>query len=404
MLQLGVLSAQKRVPQARADYVVVLWVIAAFLVTLTFAATYWRLRRASRRWPATHLHGQRVLVAPATGPLVLGLVRPNIVVPRWLLTRPHDEQRVILNHEIEHLEAGDQKLLAAACLLSALMPWNPAAWIILARIRLAIEIDCDARVLRSGVSPLSYGSLLARVAEASSPFLLGAMGIAPHSSHLRLRILAMQPRRFNRSIMRGAAAAAVGIVSLLAACEARVPTSADIDRMDGAAVGRVGSLSGIIPDSSVVWVVDGVPSTAAAAKRIPAEKLASISIKKVEGRPIISLRTKSAVGRAMTADTTRIARVNASYADTGRIARITMDSPDTTATDPARRIGFPVGAQPLVIIDGAPSSASALSSLSRDRIERVEVIKGESAIARYGASGTNGVILVTTKRGDGSQR
>ena len=292
ILQTSVITAQQRVPALSAEYIAALWILATLLVGLSFAAAHWRLRRASRRWPTADLHGRRVRVAPSTGPLVLGLFRPEIVVPRWVLARPPDEQNVIVSHEVEHLNAGDQNLLAVGCLAAALMPWNPACWIMLARLRLAIEIDCDARVLRGGVSPRSYGSLLVDVAESSSPLLLGTMGLAARSSHLRSRILAMQSRRFDHPIIRGAAAALIGLVSLLAACESRLPTATDIARMDAASIERATPTIGVTQDSSVTWMVDGVASTSAAAKQIPADSIVSVQITKANGHGEIHLLTR----------------------------------------------------------------------------------------------------------------
>lgn len=382
ILQASVLTARQRVPAVPTEYIAGIWALATLLVGLSFAATNWRLRRASRSWPTTHLHGHRVRVAPSAGPLVLGLVRPEIVVPRWVLSRPAGEQNVILTHEIEHLRAGDQKLLAAGCLAAALMPWNPACWIMVARLRLAIEIDCDARVLRGGVSPRSYGSLLVDVAESSSPFLVGTMGLAARSSHLRSRILAMQSRRFNHPFLRGTAAAIVGLVSFLAACESRMPTATDVARMDAASVERAAPTMGLPQDSAVAWVVDGAPSTAAAAKGIPAESIASVRVSKAEGHAQIHIITKE--GQRLAVDPVRVARVVA-------------PSHDPVASTGVKIAATAATAQPLVIIDGFPSTRTALAKLSADRIASVEVVKGESALAQYGESGRNGVILVTTK-------
>jgi TonB-dependent SusC/RagA subfamily outer membrane receptor len=382
ILQASVLSAQQRVPAVPTEYIAVIWALATLLVGSSFAATGWKLRRASRGWPTADLHGHRVRVAPSTGPLVLGLIHPEIVVPRWVLTRPPAEQNVILTHEIEHLNAGDQNLLALGCLAGALMPWNPACWIMVARLRLAIEIDCDARVLRAGVSPRCYGSLLVDVAESSSPFLLGTMGLAARPSHLRSRILAMQSRRFNRPFLRGTAAALVGLVSFLGACESRMPTAADIARMDAASVERAAPKIGLPQDSLTAWVVNGTPSTAAAAKQIPAESIASVRLSKENGRSQVRIVTKE--GQRLGADTARVTRVV------------------TPSHEPVMRTGVKIAptaltAQPLVIVDGLPSTTAALGKLSVDRIASVEVVKGESALAQYGESGRNGVILVTTK-------
>ena len=54
------------------------------------------------------------------------------------------------------------------------------------------------------------------------------------------------------------------------------------------------------------------------------------------------------------------------------------------------------GSKPLVIIDGV---AGSLSSLNPSDISSIEVLKDASAAAIYGATGGNGVILVTTKTG-----
>lgn len=54
---------------------------------------------------------------------------------------------------------------------------------------------------------------------------------------------------------------------------------------------------------------------------------------------------------------------------------------------------------PLYIIDGSPSNATEFSTLSADDIESVEILKDAASQAIYGARASDGVILVTTKRG-----
>lgn len=57
---------------------------------------------------------------------------------------------------------------------------------------------------------------------------------------------------------------------------------------------------------------------------------------------------------------------------------------------------------PLIILDGSPYYFS-WSELNPDDIESIEVLKDASSAAIYGARGANGVILITTKKGDGSK-
>ncbi|MCB6973004.1 TonB-dependent receptor [Butyricimonas sp. DFI.6.44] len=56
--------------------------------------------------------------------------------------------------------------------------------------------------------------------------------------------------------------------------------------------------------------------------------------------------------------------------------------------------------EPLVLIDGVESSRLDLARMVPEDIESFSVLKDASATAMYGARGANGVILVTTKKGE----
>ncbi len=62
------------------------------------------------------------------------------------------------------------------------------------------------------------------------------------------------------------------------------------------------------------------------------------------------------------------------------------------------------GNEPLYVIDGVPCDARAFANLESNDIESLEVLKDASAAAIYGSRGSCGVILVTTKRGDGESK
>lgn len=55
--------------------------------------------------------------------------------------------------------------------------------------------------------------------------------------------------------------------------------------------------------------------------------------------------------------------------------------------------------QALIVVDGVPVRSNFLSSLNPNDISDVTVLKGASAAALYGVDATNGVLVVTTKRG-----
>ena len=211
-----------------------------------FALVNARAARLRRRWPLHLLHGVTARVAPATGPAVLGLARPEIVVPRSLLERSDDEQRLILAHEREHVRARDHLLLAAGWLVVIALPWHPAVWYILGRLRLAIELDCDARVLRAGASPRTYGTLLIEVATWGGGSRIGALALADGPSQLERRIRAMNGSKKRHGTVSAAVACAVGAVLVLVACEAKIPTAAEIEQMDVASAQRSAAEGGFL--------------------------------------------------------------------------------------------------------------------------------------------------------------
>jgi TonB-linked SusC/RagA family outer membrane protein len=55
-------------------------------------------------------------------------------------------------------------------------------------------------------------------------------------------------------------------------------------------------------------------------------------------------------------------------------------------------------ASPLIILDGAPFAGN-LNTISSDQVESITVLKDASSTALYGSRGSNGVIVITTKRG-----
>lgn len=385
----GMQTVQRAVPPSINAYAFAVCVLGALAVMLAFAVAYRRVRRARLHWPTAHLHGHRVRLSPGVGPVVIGVVRPEITVPRWIMDRAAYEQRLILEHEASHIAARDPLLLFAGCALAALMPWNPALWLMVSRLRLAIELDCDARVLRAGGSPRAYGTLLVDVAEHVQPIRFASLALSDAASHLQQRILAMDTRRPTHPVLRAACVALVGAAGLLAACEASVPTAADIAHMDASSAERTvkGFATARRVDSAEVWMVDGKVTSAAAAKAIVRDSITSINVTGFDGKHALTMRINTRGARAI--------------ADTA-IYRPTLELGAPRAGEPIGRQPLmlrdvPVNDQPIAIVDGKRVEASALRTFDRDKIAAVEVVKGPDAIKTYGPDAANGVIVVRTK-------
>jgi beta-lactamase regulating signal transducer with metallopeptidase domain len=364
----------------------ILWLALSGAALLVFLGVYARFRRARLRWPRAELAGSTVRLAPQAGPAVVGLADAEIVVPHWLLRRSSDEQRLVVAHEREHLRAGDPWLLAVGCCCAVLLPWHPAVWWLLARLRLGVELDCDRRVLAGDVNARTYGSLLIDLASRGSSLHAGALALADTPSHLERRLLAMTARPGRLDRVRASVLGAIAIVAvgaLVVACDSGLPTSADVDRMDVASASRAArliSLGGAGPGTTI-YLVDGKRVTAAQANALSADSIASIRITKAR-----SARDSASI----------VILTRGSAMRSGKLTLALRDSmPHLLVTR-----GTPAGKfNGLLMVDGVQASAGLLQSLAPDSIATVEVVKGPTAMRLYAQpAARNGVILITTKR------
>jgi beta-lactamase regulating signal transducer with metallopeptidase domain len=199
------------------------WVLASALLILGVAVHALLLHRGARRWATARVAGVEVLVSDRVGPAVVGLLRPRIVLPRWALEAPPEAQALIIAHERTHLDADDARLLAVAILLIVCMPWNLPLWWQLHRLRFAIEVDCDARVLRGGGEMTRYGETLIMVGERHSSGLAVVAAMSEPKSNLeqRLRKMLSKPKKF--AWASGTALAALSLVLAASAAEVSPP-------------------------------------------------------------------------------------------------------------------------------------------------------------------------------------
>jgi len=183
------------------------WIAASLLILLLFAGAALGLKRRSMSWARQRAGGEDVLVSDGVGPALLGLVSPRIVLPPWALALEADELEMVLLHESEHREARDPALMAGGILLLALAPWNPALWWGFRRLRLAVEGDCDSRVLAHGVPRQRYGSLLLGVASGARGIFPLAPALAEGGSSFLERRLRMMKNSVGKKRFGGAIAA-----------------------------------------------------------------------------------------------------------------------------------------------------------------------------------------------------
>lgn len=110
--------------------------------------------------------------------------------------------------------------------------------------------------------------------------------------------------------------------------------------------------------------------------------VASVSAKDIENRPV------SSVSAALAGQMPGVAAVQRSGGPGGQTASITIRGTNSIHAS-----------EPLVVINGIPSSMSSLNGLDPMDIENISVLKDAASAAIYGVQAASGVILVTTKRG-----
>lgn len=210
------------------------WVFGALLMTAR-TALQWRaveaLRRTAQPLPPAWLptidslarslgmRPPRVALSSACDtPLVLGVLRPLVLLPAGLL---HGVSPAVIEaalaHELMHLRRLDPWLQAAQTAVEILLFFNPAVWWMSWRVAVEREHACDEAVLRArDQPPLPYARALLEL-EAWRQRPSPALSLAFGGPGLRARILRLVgPRRTRRARRWAARAAVMAVVVLLA--------------------------------------------------------------------------------------------------------------------------------------------------------------------------------------------
>lgn len=351
------------------------WILASLLVLLLFSGTAVRLGRKSRMWARGLAGGENVLISDGLGPAVLGLFNPRIVLPPWALHLAKDELEIVLLHETEHRRARDPALLAGGILMVAAAPWNPALWWALGRLRLAVEGDCDGRVLARGVARKQYGRLLLGVASGARELFPLAPALAEGGGRFLERRLRMMETTVGRKRFgRAALSMAAGSLLLALACETPTPPQSGDGTVPEPTARAVSDPAG---SPEAAWNSDGGidPDGTLAGKAVLLERIGEDGTGSDEAGP---------------PDGFLEGDPNPTEGVLIRIAEPPAG---------AKRV---IEAMPLIIVDGvifADGNAEAIiDDLNPDLIESIEVIKGGAAEALYGERAADGVIKITLKK------
>ncbi|PRQ07901.1 M56 family metallopeptidase [Enhygromyxa salina] len=247
LARLAVPAPTPRVPLVIAWVGVGVWAAGASVLLLRWARGLASTRELIAR--ATPIHSGpwhrslsaantplAVTLAHAQGlpsPMLVGCLRPMILIPTELAHAPASERRAVLSHELAHLARADNLILQLAVLARAIYWVTPLAWWGLGRLTAEAENAADDAVLEAGVPPTSYAAQLVALARAQLD-RAGRVG----AGQLRGRVEAILDVDRRRGVLAGqrprlAFAHLLGVAVLLAsltsACEARSDHRASSD-------------------------------------------------------------------------------------------------------------------------------------------------------------------------------
>lgn len=217
----------------------ILWFVGAAVMAVFFTVSYLRCRREFRtalpvrnefaarwleRYPLRRTIDIRQLAGLST-PLVYGVVRPVIVMPRDTDWGNERQVQYILFHEYVHIRRFDGlgKLVAAAALC---IHWfNPLVWVLYVLFSRDMELSCDERVVRhfGRKARKSYAQMLICMEEQRNG--LASFGNYFSRNEAERRIKAIM--KFQKKSVPAFVAAAVIVVFGAAVLFAAAPEKAD---------------------------------------------------------------------------------------------------------------------------------------------------------------------------------
>lgn len=179
-----------------------------------------RARTAPLAWGSEMPAGVRIRVSDAIAvPVVVGLLRPAILLPAQAEEWPEDRRRVVLLHELAHIQRGDILTHLLAQLACACYWTNPLVWVAAHRMRVERETACDDAILGTNIRASDYAAHLLAIANMPrGQRLVPAVGIAmARSSNLGKRVKTLLDARRNRRKVtaRGVMVTALIVLPLL---------------------------------------------------------------------------------------------------------------------------------------------------------------------------------------------
>ena len=185
--------------------------------------------------------------ADAASPMVLGLVRPVLLLPEGAL--PAEELEVVLRHELTHLKRHDVAYQALLLLARTVHWFNPLVWWMGREAGRSLELCCDDAVVRGRDEAFRrrYGSVLLRTAAGGWVPLSTRLGGGKGQLKARLGNL-FRKKRNSAALVCLALACALLVTSLVACEQAKLTPEEALDALEDSIAVEGDRISFTVPE------------------------------------------------------------------------------------------------------------------------------------------------------------
>lgn len=222
--------------EGNMSWILLLWATGFVFFSMRFSAALYYTRQLqtsstllANDWNtyitnATARLGIRRIVGLAqsaviTSPMVIGYLKPVILVPAGMLTGLTAEQlETIFLHELAHIRRHDYLVNLAQSFIEVIFFFNPFVWIQSKIIRREREYCCDDLVVRHHGGTRAYAHALVQLAEASLTAPRFALSLADDKNQLLNRIKRIMENSVKNYSGKGRLAIPVILLFMALAC------------------------------------------------------------------------------------------------------------------------------------------------------------------------------------------
>jgi TonB family protein len=263
-----------------------LWAFGCGVLILRLALGHWRIARLVGA--ATPIQPNELYLADVGVPIVCGLFRPVVLMPRVSSEWPAWQFDAAVRHELTHAQRKDLQANFIANAACAVWWFHPLAWLLARHLRDCQETACDDAVLFSGLEPATYAEALLCVAQSvaktSTPTLLPGCPMTT-KTNLKTRITRLLDHSIARTTSRAnLVRTAIGFAIVLAGfgvlslqkSSAQAPPQ--VAPNDTPTLGQVYSAGGDVASPRVIYKVDPAYTEEARQQKIAGSVMLSMVI------------------------------------------------------------------------------------------------------------------------------